>query len=852
MNAGPRAPTLRLPAAVRDWLRSIGYEPLPFQQESWRAQLRGASGLIHAPTGAGKTLAAMLGPLLEAGAESAAKPPPLQVLWITPLRALSADTARQIEALLDGIGSCWSVGIRTGDTSSSERARQRRRLPSVLITTPESLSLLLSYGETQAQLAQARTVIVDEWHELLGSKRGVQLQLCLAWLRAIASVRIWGLSATMKDLPAAMRTLLGPDQPGTLIEANGTGQAAARIQRRHRITTLLPGELQRFPWSGHLGLQQIDGVIDAIEPARTALIFTNTRSQAERWFEALSSSRLDWLGRIALHHGSLDPAVRRKVEIMLRDGELKCVVATASLDLGVDFYPVDRVIQIGSAKGIARLLQRAGRSGHQPGGLSDLLCVPTHGLELIEFAAAQRAITRGEMEARQPPRGALDVLVQHTVTLALAGGVAPDTVFEQARSTDAYAALTPSQWQWVLDFVTRGGQALEHYDEYQRLAWDDDRLVPATARVTRRHRMAVGTISSDAHIRVQFQRGATLGSVEESFIAKLKPGDVFLFGGRALELCQVRDLVATVKRARRARTLVPRWNGGRMSLSTQLAAGFLEELARFERGVARGPELEAAAPMLDIQRRWSALPLPGQLLVEEIRHREGHMLYLYPFGGRQANDAIAALVAWRLSQRHPETLTFTANDYGIELFSQRPLTMTEPLLRELLSTQSLEPDLIAASNLAELAKTRFRDIARIAGLVQQGYPGAGKSARQVQASSNLLYDVLATHDKDNLLLAQATTEVLTETFDLPRVRSTLARLDSETLCLKTPARLTPFAMPLWVDRQGATLSSESWEARIQAMLGTLEAAATGEMDPSVIAVSERDKQTHASQKNTRS
>ncbi len=382
------------------WYEANGWTVFDFQRDAWQAWHSGESGLIHSPTGSGKTLAAWLGPVQNAMMTETAEPDDvdqaLRVLWITPLRALATDTRNNLEAASDALGASLSIDIRTGDTSSSRRTKQRQQPPFALVTTPESLSVMLSYPGSEIGLANIHTVIVDEWHELLGSKRGVQLQLCLARLRSLCdNLRIWGISATLANLVQAREVLLGPGRPGTLIRGI--------VPRTVEVTSVLPEGKARFKWSGHLGLQLVKPVIEAIDNAGTTLLFTNTRSQAELWFQALLSARPDWLESLALHHGSLDTKLRRRIEDQLRTGELSCVVCTSSLDLGVDFSPVDQVMQVGSPKGIARLLQRAGRSGHRPGAVSRVLCVPSNALELVEIAAVRHALAQNRIEGREPP-----------------------------------------------------------------------------------------------------------------------------------------------------------------------------------------------------------------------------------------------------------------------------------------------------------------------------------------------------------------------------------------------------------------------------------------------------------------
>ena len=810
--------------ALETWFAAQGWEPAPFQRAAWAAHARGESGLIHSATGSGKTLAAWGGALLEGLAADSvdAAQPGIRVLWITPLRALAGDTVRSLSTAAAGVGLDWRVEKRTGDTPGSTRQRQRRRPPQALVTTPESLSLLLSYADVDRTFRQLGTVIVDEWHELLGSKRGVQLELCLARLRRLApGLRTWGLSATLGNLDEAMAALLGEGHAqGRLI----SGAAARPL----RIEALLPPADTRFPWAGHLGTQLIDGVIAHLEQPGSCLLFTNTRAQAELWFESLLRARSDWLEGLGLHHGSIDRSLRERIEAGLAAGDFRCVVATSSLDLGVDFSPVDRVIQVGSPKGVARLAQRAGRCGHQPDGESGVLCVPTHALELVEIAAARRAWAEGVMEARHPLRLCLDVLAQHLVTLAAGSGFEANATLAEVRRTHAFSDLDDAAWAWTLMFITRGGSVLDAYPDFHRVKRDADGIYRiAGRRQASRHRMSIGTITSDAAITVRYQRGGYLGSIEESFIARLRPGDTFLFAGRSLELIRVRDLTAYVRNARRRRQAVPRWQGGRLPLSGTLADRVLELLAEAAAGRYEEPELVAMRPLLETQRRWSAIPVPGQLLVERTQSREGAHWFVYPFAGRLAHEGLASLCAWRLGQRVPATFSIAVNDYGFELLSATLPPLDEAELRSLLSADNLVDDLLASMNAGELARRQFRDIARIAGLIFQGYPGQGKTARQLQASSGLIFDTISRHDPAHRLIAQAHREVLEEALEIRRLRSALQGISRSSLAIHTTERLTPLAFPLWAERLRNRLTTQRWEERVAGMVAQLEGAAEG-------------------------
>ncbi|MGL6242145.1 ligase-associated DNA damage response DEXH box helicase [Pseudomonas sp.] len=819
------------PDYAKQWFNARDWKPFAFQKQVWAAVRRGESGLLHASTGAGKTYAVWFAALNRFARSIAPvenprkrKPlaEPLTVLWITPMRALAADTARALETPLLDLQIPWSVGLRTGDTSSSERARQSRRLPTTLITTPESLTLMLARADAQTALSTLRMVVVDEWHELLGNKRGVQLQLALARLRRWnPDLIVWGVSATLGNQAHAEQVLI-PQGGGISVQ----GQTSKEL----RVDTLLPPAIERFPWAGHIGLKMLPQVVVEIESSPSSLVFTNTRAQSEIWYQALLEARPDWAGLIALHHSSLSRDTRDWVERALKEGQLKAVVCTSSLDLGVDFLPVERVLQIGSAKGVARLMQRAGRSGHAPGRVSRVTLVPTHSLELIEAAAAQDAVAQRRIEPRESPHKPLDVLVQHLVSMALGGGFLPDELYEEVRGAWAYRDLTAADWTWALAFVRNGGLSLTAYPDYRRVEPDEHGVwrVP-DARLARRHRMSIGTIVSDASIQLKFWSkgggGKQLGSVEEGFIARLKPGDGFLFAGRLLELVRVENMTAYVKRSTAKKAAVPRWNGGRMPLSNELAQAVVTRFSAAEQGEFIGPEMRALRPLLEVQQRWSGLPTSNTLLAEALKSREGWHLFLYPFAGRQVHLGLASLLAWRVSQQQAVTFSIAVNDYGLELLSATAVDWSQVLNPELLSPEHLLKDVLASLNAGELAVRRFREIARIAGLVFAGYPGAPKSTRQVQASSGLFFEVFKQYDAGNLLLAQAGEEVLREELDIQRLEQTLARLNRLKMDLHHIKRPTPLGFPLLVERMRESMSSEKLADRIRRMVTDLEKTA---------------------------
>ena len=810
-------------AGFRRWFAERGWEPFPFQEEVWRACGAGASGVLHAPTGTGKTLAAWLGAIARSSAidaEAGEPRPGLRVVWVTPLRALAADTVRALEAPITRprpVARGWSVGLRTGDSSAADRRRLRASWPTALVTTPESLSILLSLDDAHEIFSSLDTVIVDEWHELLSTKRGVQTELALERLRALRPGLVsWGLSATLANLGDAVEALVGPSR------AAEARLVSAAIPRRLEIETLIPEPMERFPWAGHMGMRLLPQVVAAIDRAATTLVFTNTRSQAERWFDAIAAARPDWKKSMALHHGSVDRDLRTRAEAGLRKGAMKCVVATSSLDLGVDFGPVEQVLQIGSPKGIARLLQRAGRSGHAPGATGRLVCVPTHALELIECAAARGAVDEGTVEARRPLTLALDCLAQHLVTVACSGGFREADLLAEVRRTRAFAELDDASWRWAIDFAARGGPALAAYPDYAKIVERFGRWYIASKAIARRHRMGIGTIAGDATVEVKWLRGGRLGTVEESFVSRLNEGDRFLFAGRPLVLFRFDGLTAWVKRSRSPAPLqVPRWNGGRMPLSTLLSSAVLDLVGDATRsGAARSAAREVAAvlPLLEIQARWSRLPDRDTLLVERWTSRDGHHAFVFPFEGRLVHEGLAALVAWRIARDTPSTLTFACTDWGFELAGRQADIADERTWRRLLSPANLLEDLLACLNTTEMARRHFREIARVAGLIA----GGRRSDRQTQASAGLMFDVLAEHDAGNMLLAQARREVLEQQFEFRRLRDALDAIATKQIRIVETPRITPLAFPIWAEFVQSRLTTKDWLTQIADMARELE------------------------------
>lgn len=790
----------------------------------WDAFLSGKNGLLNAPTGSGKTFALWLPNLIKWIDEHPNEyqnlhDNGLKVLWITPLRALAKDLQGALQQSVDELGIPWVIGRRTGDVSQSVKQKQNRRMPEVLITTPESIHVLLAQKKYQRHFKDLEAVIVDEWHELLGSKRGIQTELGLSRLKAIRpDLSIWGISATIGNLDQALEVLLGnkhSSENSVIVKAN--------ISKEIRVHSVLPDEIDKFPWYGHLGLNLLDKILPIIDDSRSTLIFTNTRGQSEIWFQRILDARPDLAGSIAIHHGSLDRKVRDWVENSLHEGSLKAVVCTSSLDLGVDFTPVETVIQIGSPKGVARFLQRAGRSGHKPGAVSTIHFVPTHALELIEAAALKTAINETEMESREPILKPFDVLIQYLVTLAVSDGFKPEQLFEEIKNTFAYQTLSAEEWEWILTFITTGGRSLGRYKEYSKVEVDDEGLYKVNDRkISRRHRMSIGTIASDAMLRVKYMSGGSLGSIEEWFLSSLNIGDKFWFAGRNLELIQIKDMTAFVKRASGTKSKVPSWLGGRMSLSSNMSKILRRTMHEAISGTSDAIEIKTITPILDVQQDWSILPDEDQFLIEKSFSREGCHVFFFPFEGRYVHEGMSALLAYRISKMSPISFSIAMNDYGFELLSDQDIPIEEALKNDILSPQNLIEDIMESMNNTELARRRFREICQIAGLVFPGFPGEARKSKHLQMSSSLFFDVFREYDPENLLLQQAFDEVLFFQLDEVRLRKALIKISEQEIILNHTERFTPYAFPIMVDRLREKLSSEKLIDRVKKMQLQLE------------------------------
>lgn len=813
---------------LNTWLQSRDMTPFVFQQQTWQAILNRKSGLVNAPTGCGKTYSVFLGALIDFINEHPAQYQTkrgngLQLLWVTPLRALAKDIGRAMEEVIAGLGMQWKIGIRNGDTDVNERARQKRNMPEVLIITPESLHLLLAQKGYPDVLKNLRIVAVDEWHELLGSKRGVQVELAISRICGLrrksdstVPLGIWGISATIGNLDEACEVLLAPlQQTGSIIRA--------QVRKEVEVLSVLPDEIEKYPWAGHLGIKLVHKVLPIIEASRTTLIFINTRGMSELWYQTLLQVAPELAGAIALHHGSVDRELRDWVEENLHTGRLKAVVCTASLDLGVDFRPVETVIQVGSPKGVSRFLQRAGRSGHRPDETSRIYFLPTHSLELMEAAALKSAISESLIESRPPQLLCFDVLIQYLCTLAIGEGFAASDILEEVRNTYCYRDIQEQEWDQVMLHITEGGNALQQYDEYRKVERIGELYRISNRRIAMRHRLHIGTIVSDSMLKVKFFSGGYVGVIEEYFISRLEPGDVFTLAGRNLELVMIKDMTVLVKKSTARKAQVPSWNGGRMPLSANLGRKLRETLNLASRGQKNVPyEIAALRPLFERQQEQSHVPAANELLIEQIETKDGFHLFVYPFEGRLVHEAMAAILAYRISRIRPITFSFAMNDYGFELLSDQPIPVDDSNVYELFSPNQLLEDIQRSVNSTEMARRKFRDIAVIGGLIFQGYPGEYKKTRHLQSSASLLFKVFSEYDPDNLLLRQAYQEVMDQQMEEVRLRDMLERIQQSSIIITWPQQLTPFCFPIKVDSMREDLSSEKLEDRVRKMQQQLE------------------------------
>jgi ATP-dependent Lhr-like helicase len=825
---------------VNNWLQRKSFKPFAYQEEAWQHIINNESGLVNAPTGTGKTFSVFLGAIIQfinqhpKQYQSKSKNG-LQLIWVTPLRALAKDIGRAMEEVIAELDMKWQVGIRNGDTSLSERQKQKRQMPEILIITPESMHLLLAQKGYTDVFNALKLIAVDEWHELIGSKRGVQVELAISRIVGLknsqssisnSKLSIWGISATIGNLEEAKDVLLSPlNSKGIIVRA--------KLNKALEVQSILPDEIEKYPWAGHLGIKLAEKVLPIINGSKTTLIFINTRGMSELWYQTLLTIAPELAGVLALHHGSIDMELRTWIEEALHEGKLKAVVCTASLDLGVDFRPVETVIQVGSPKGVARFLQRAGRSGHSPDATSKIYFLPTHSLELIEAAALKTAISRQFIESREPLMLCYDVLVQYLGTLACGDGFYPEQIFAEVKRTHCYNDLTEGEWNEMLYFITSGGNALQQYDEYKKVEVENGLYKINSRRIAMRHRLHIGTIVSDSMMKVRFITGGYVGVIEESFISRLETGDAFTLAGRQLELVMIKDMTAFVRKSAKKNALIPSWMGGRLPLSQSLGkvlrqmvdeADVMEKQSeiKMQETEERLMELKVLHPLFKLQKQLSHLPGQNELLIEQIETRDGFHLFVYPFEGRLVHEAMAALLAYRIGKIIPITFSIAMNDYGFELLSDQPIPVDDSNVYELFSPENLIEDIQRSVNSTEMAKRKFRDIAVIGGLIFQGFPGEYKKARHLQSSAGLLFNVFSEYDSSNVLIRQAFREVFTQQMEEVRLRDMLQRVQKSKIILTFPERYTPFCFPIKVDSMRENLTSEKLGDRVRRMQEQLE------------------------------
>ena len=795
-----------------DYFAIKGWTAFPFQKETWAALIAGQSGIVNAPTGSGKTYALYLGALLSLLQRSKLPRSGPYVIWVTPIRALAKEIKISIDKAHEGFGLDWRVEIRSGDTSTTKRKKQLTHPPEVLITTPESLHVILATKGHPRFYNGVQVVVVDEWHELMGSKRGVQMQLAISRIRALnPGLLLWGISATIGNLQEAGEVLLGMGNKGKLIIAD--------VQKETEVISIYPDNVEEYSWGGHLGLSLAEKVLPIIYESSSTIIFTNTRAKCELWYHRLLELDPSLAGDMAMHHGSIARNLREWVEESLYEGKLSVVVSTSSLDLGVDFRPVESVIQVGSTKNVSRFMQRAGRSGHAPGAVSRIYFLPTNALELVESAALRVAVAGTNVEVRIPYIRCWDVLIQYLMTLAVSEGFRPEEIYLEVKGTHCYDSITEDDWQSLLHFLLYGSQSLKAYDEYAKVIVEDGLYKVVDRRIAQRHRLSIGTITSDAMLQVKYLRGKRIGMVEEWFASHLSPGDSFWFAGRSLEMIRLKDMSMLVKNSTKKNKRIPSYMGGRMPLSTEMASVLRDKLYEYDQVVPalQDEELRRLSPLLDLQKELSVLPSEEVFLIEYFQSKEGYHLLMFPFEGRFVHEGMGALIAQRLARQFPISFSIGMNDHGFELLSDQRIDLSRYITPELFSPEDIATDIQASINAAELARRRFRDVARISGLIFQGFPGKAKKDRHLQASSSLLFEVFKDYEPDNLLYLQTFEEVMTFQLEEARMIRALNRIRSQRLVIQYPERPSPLAFPIMVDRLRERMTSESLESRIAKM-----------------------------------
>ena len=789
---------LLLPDRFEDWFASRGWAPREHQLALVAAAARDESTLLIAPTGAGKTLAGFLPSLIDLAKGGRNDPrPALHTLYISPLKALAVDVQRNLMTPVEEMGLGLRIETRTGDTPQSRRQRQRANPPDILLTTPEQLALFVASDRASEFFCDLKCVIIDEIHALAPTKRGNLLALCISTLRRWApNLRLTGLSATVRD-PDQLTGWMGGAE---VITAKGGAKA--------HIDLLVSKE--RIPWSGHSGRFAVGEIYEAIKTAKTALIFVNTRSQAEMLFQELWTANDDNLP-IALHHGSLDVEQRRKVEAAMAKSLLKAVVCTSTLDLGIDWGDVDLVLQLGAPKGSSRLIQRIGRANHRLDEVSRATLVPTNRFEVLECQAAKAAVEAMELDGPARRRGALDVLAQHVMGRACGEGFDMAALFEEITSVTPYEHIDWVTFERIVDLVATGGYALRSYDRFKRIVKRKDGLWHArTPRDAQGHRMNVGTIieaetltvrvlgrpkrNGDGSLRlVGAQLGKRLGEIEEGFMNSLSTGDTFLFGGEVLRYEGIFETNVITTRTSDPEPAIPSYAGGKFPLSTFLA----DRVRRILHDESRWPDLpEQVAEWIRIQKLRSIIPPADKMLVETFPRAERHYLVCYPFEGRLVHQTLGMLLTRRLERWGKKPLGFVASEYALSVWGLEPLGDVD--MNELFAQDILGDDLEEWLDESFMMKRTFKQCAQIAGIILRRQPGSEKTGRQVTFSTDLIYDVLRSHEPDHILLQAAREEAAEGQLDILRLGETLARIKGNIVHADLP-RISPFAVPVMLE-----------------------------------------------------
>ncbi len=769
-----------LPKLFTDWFSAKGWTPHAHQYDLLQGATLAESQLLIAPTGGGKTLAGFLPSLVELAADA---PDGLHTLYISPLKALAADIKRNLQAPIAEMELNIRVEGRTGDTKQSQKANQRRNPPHILLTTPESLVLLLADARTESIFANLRTIIVDEAHALAGTKRGDQLALCLARIRRLAPAhRRIGLSATVRD-PNELAQWLDP-KGGRVVKAAAGPDPDISILETERPP----------PWSSMNARYAAPSVMNAIKETQTAIIFINTRAQSELFFQALWAVNDDDLP-IGLHHGSLAKETRRKVEAAMAEGNLRGVVSTSSLDMGIDWAAVDLVVQVGAPKGVARLVQRIGRANHRLDEPSRALLVPANRFDLIECRAAVEAVRAGEIDGIPLPAGGLDVLCQHILLMACAGPFNADDLYQEIRDAGAYCDLTREDFNRCLEFCATGGYALRAYDRWQRLMHRDGKWQLRDPRSARRIRMNVGTIveAETLGVKIGGRRGGgfKLGEVEEAFAATLRPGDSFMIGGEVVQYQNIREMTVQVARGGGRDPKVPVFAGSRMPISTALADRVISILSDPEHWENLP---EHTADWLRLQAHFSKLPRRDRLLIETFPRGGRHHTIFWSFAGRNAHQTLGLIVTKRMEEAGLAPLGFVANDYALMIWGLDPVNNPAAMMEPDGLREGVEKWMLDSS----LMKRTFRTSAIIAGLIERRFPGMQKSGRQATVSSDVLYDTLVKYDPDHLMLDITRREAMRGLVDFDRIEDLIDRTRGRTDHIALD-RVSPLAAPLMLE-----------------------------------------------------